>query len=312
MICSFCKKRPAVYSQKYSGQNFCKSCFCNSIEKKVAKTITKYKMLSKNDQISIGLSGGKDSISLTYIMNKMAQRYQNFSINTITVDEGIKGYRDNSFEIIDKFISDLNLEHHYISYKELFGYTLDEIVDIFKKRGETEIKACSYCGVLRRRALNIAARELGATKLATAHNIDDEAETILMNVTRSDMTRILRYEPVPFKKHPTFVPRIKPFREIPEKEIVLYAYFRNLTVHSTECPYSYESMRRNIKNAINILEEKNPSVKFSLLKFQSHLFQKANEDLQESKDFKTCAKCSDPTSSDVCKFCQLMEKVLGI
>ena len=130
-----------------------------------------------------------------------------------------------------------------------------------------------------------------------------------MNITRSDITRLLRYDPIPYKKHPFFIPRIKPFREIPEKEITLYAYYKNLPIHSLECPYASESMRRNIKKVMNILEEKNPSVKFNLLKFHDQVFAKTKTDFQEFKNFKTCIKCNEPTSSDICKFCELMEKI---
>ncbi|NVM03374.1 MAG: TIGR00269 family protein [Candidatus Helarchaeota archaeon] len=309
MICSNCKEKPAVYHRKYSGQKLCKNCFCKSIERKVAKTITKYKMLSKNDKIAFGLSGGKDSVTLLNIMNKMQKEHQNFSINVITVDEGIEKYREDSIKIVDQIIENLNLKYNLVTFKELYGYTLDEIVNILNKKGDFKTKACSYCGILRRRALNKVAKEMGADKLATAHNIDDEAETILMNITRSDITRLLRYDPIPYKKHPHFVPRIKPYREIPEKEISLYAYYKNLPIHSVECPYASESMRRNIKTVMSILEQKNPSVKFNLLKFYDRVFPKNQTDFQKFDNFKACSKCNEPTSSEICKFCELMENI---
>ncbi|MFX0134325.1 MAG: TIGR00269 family protein [Candidatus Hodarchaeota archaeon] len=309
MICSNCKEKPAVYHRKYSGQKLCKKCFCKSIERKVAKTITKYKMLTKDDKIAFGLSGGKDSVTLLYIMDKLQKERHNFSINIITVDEGIKNYREDSIKIVNQLVKDLNLKYKLVTFKELFQYTLDEIVDILKKKGDLETSACSYCGILRRRALNKVAKEIGANKLATAHNIDDEAETILMNITRSDITRLLRYDPIPYKKHPEFVPRIKPFREIPEKEISLYAYYKNLPIHSVECPYASESLRRNIKTVMGVLEQKNPSVRFNLLKFYDQIFPKNKTDFQKFDNFKACIKCNEPTSSEICKFCELMEKI---
>ena len=122
MICSNCKEKTAVYHRKYSGQKLCKKCFCKSIERKVAKTITKYRMLSKNDKIAYGLSGGKDSVSLLYIMNKMQKEHKNFSINVVTVDEGIEKYREDSIKIVDQIVENLNLKYTLVTFKELFGF----------------------------------------------------------------------------------------------------------------------------------------------------------------------------------------------
>ncbi len=309
MICSNCKEKSAVFHRKYSGQNLCKKCFFASIERKVAKTITKYKMIVKGDKIAYGLSGGKDSVTLLYILDKLRKRNKNFSIEIVTVDEGIKDYREDSIKIVNQVIQDLNLRYHFVSFKDLYGYSLDEIVEILRKKGEPQTLSCSYCGILRRRALNKTAKDIGATKLATAHNLDDEAETILMNVTRSDITRLMRYDPIPYQKHLAFIPRIKPFREILENEITLYAYYKELPIHSVECPYAFDSMRRNIKTVVSILEEKNPSVKFNLLNFADRVFHKEKKESQRFKDFKRCSKCGEPTSSDLCKFCELMEKL---
>jgi uncharacterized protein (TIGR00269 family) len=89
----------------------------------------------------------------------------------------------------------------------------------------------------------------------------------------------------------------------------LFAYYKNFPFHSVDCPYASESMRRNIKDAMALLEEKNPSVKFNLLNFMNHVFPKKALDLQEFNGFKICKNCKEPTSSDVCKFCELMEKL---
>jgi len=266
-------------------------------------------MIKKGDKVAYGLSGGKDSITLIYILNKLQKRNKNFTVETITIDEGIKNYREEGISIVNQLVKDLNLKNHLISFKELYGYSLDEIVEILRNKGDPQTLACSYCGILRRRALNKVAKDIGSTKLATAHNLDDEAETILMNITRSDIVRLLRYDPVPYVKNVNFVPRIKPFREIPEQEITLYAFYKELPFHSVECPYAFESLRRNIKTVMSILEEKNPTVKFNLLKFAAQAFPKEKKEIQKFEDFKQCKKCKEPTSSNLCKFCELMERL---
>ncbi|MHC1590711.1 MAG: TIGR00269 family protein, partial [Candidatus Helarchaeales archaeon] len=163
---------------------------------------------------------------------------------------------------------------------------------------------------LRRRALNMAARKHDATKLALGHNLDDEAQTILMNVLRADLERIYRLDPRPVLKHPKLVPRIKPLREIPEKETSLYLYHEKLPFHSVECPYTPMALRRQIQSVLNELEAKNPTIKFNLLRF----FDKLHPILQEhpplTKSFKICSKCGEITNATTCKYCLLIEQIL--
>jgi tRNA(Ile)-lysidine synthase TilS/MesJ len=85
---------------------------------------------------------------------------------------------------------------------------------------------CACCGALRRSTPNRAARELGASKLAIAHNLDDEVQAVMLNYVRSDLARLHRPESA-CQPREGFVPRIRPMREIPEKEIVLYAVDRS-------------------------------------------------------------------------------------
>ena len=94
MQCDKCQNT-AVYSRKYSGENLCSECFSNSILRKAAKTISKYKMIKNGDLVCVGVSGGKDSLVLLDTLKKMSQTH-NFKIIAVTIDEGIPGYRDEA------------------------------------------------------------------------------------------------------------------------------------------------------------------------------------------------------------------------
>ena len=142
-------------------------------------TIAKYGMFSFNDRIAVAVSGGKDSISLLHVLAKMERFRPKASLVAVTVDEGIRGYRDEALKIAETYCKKLDLAHHTVSFKELYGFTLDEIVARKRLKGEKELTSCAYCGVLRRRALNVAAHAVKATKIATAHTLDDEVQTIL-------------------------------------------------------------------------------------------------------------------------------------
>jgi len=197
-VCTLCKRREAFYFRPYSGEKLCRKCFAESIETKVRATIAKYKMLEFDSKIAVAVSGGKDSVSLLHILAKIVEKdYPKASLTAITVDEGIRGYRDEALKIARKNCQELGVEHHVISFKELYGFTLDEIVKRLKQKKEkTELTPCAYCGVMRRKALNFLARKVGADKLATAHTLDDETQTILLNIFHGDILRIAREKPV--------------------------------------------------------------------------------------------------------------------
>ena len=307
-ICTACKRREAVYFRPYSGERLCKKCFIESIEEKTRATISKYEMFEFNDRIAVAVSGGKDSTSLLYVLEKIEREFPKSTLVAVTVDEGIKGYRDEALKIARKNCEKLNVEHHIVSFKELFGYKLDEIVELMKKR-EAELSPCAYCGVLRRRALNIAAREVDADKLATAHSLDDEVQTILINILHGDPLRLARAKPVTEEVHEKLVRRVKPFCEIPEREIAFYAYLKNIEFQSFPCPYAPQALRSEIRIILNRLEERHPGMKYTIFRSIERI-RPALERMAE-KELKECRICGEPTTGEICKVCELLQE-LGI
>ncbi len=188
------------------------------LEEKARRTIVRHGMLEFNDHVAVAVSGGKDSLTLLNVLVKLETRFPRSKITAISVDEGIKGYRDEALEIAREACEKLGVEQAVVSYRELFGTTIDELTEMHL--GQTP---CSYCGVLRRKAINRAAAMVGATKIATGHNLDDEVQTVLLNMLHGDPWRVQRSSPVLRDPRGKFLCRIKPLCEIPEKEIVLYA-----------------------------------------------------------------------------------------
>ena len=178
----------------------------------------------------MAVSGGKDSLALLHILSKLKKYRPKTILTAVTVDEGIVGYRDEALEIAAQTCKRLEIPHHVVSFKELYGFSLDEIVARARSRGETELTACAYCGVLRRKAINAGARKVGANKVATAHTLDDEVQTDLMNIFHGDIMRLAKEKPVTVEVHPLLVQKIKPFCEIPENESALYAYVKKIRV----------------------------------------------------------------------------------
>ena len=307
-ICSLCKRKPAFFFRPYSGEKLCQKCFTESIENKVRATISKYNMFDFDDKIAVAVSGGKDSISLLNILTKLERKHPKASLVAVTVDEGITGYRDEALQIAVANCQNLGVKHHVVSFKNLYGFTLDQLIERAQRKGRKELTSCAYCGVLRRRAINVAAREVKADKIATAHTLDDEVQTILMNVFRGDLSRLAKEKPVTDEVHPRFVRKVKPFCEIPEKESTLYAYIKNIRFQDTPCPYASEAMRNDVRAMLNRMEERHAGTKYTVFKLMEQV-RPALVGVAEKDEFKECGECGEPASSDLCRTCELLKQL---
>jgi len=292
----------------YSGERLCRKCFLQSIEDKVRATISKYEMFERDDKIMVAVSGGKDSLSLLHILAEIEKAFPKASLCAVTVDEGIKSYRDEALKFAVENCRRLGVEHIVTSFEELYGVRLDDLVKMLSGRKRGGLTPCAYCGVLRRRALNITAREAGVSKLATAHNLDDEAQTILLNILHGDAPRIARVKPVLAERHPRLVKRVKPLCEVPEKETALYAYLKKIRFQSTPCPYAPTALRSDIRTMLNRMEEKHAGIKFTIFRSIERI-RPALEAAAEAERLRDCRICGEPTTDEVCKPCRMLQEL---
>lgn len=298
----------------YSGEKLCVKCFTKSIEDKVRATIAKHDMFKLNDNIAVAVSGGKDSVTLLHILAKLEEEFPKATLCAVTVDEGIRGYRDEALKFAVENCRKLGVKHATVSFRELFGIQLDELVNKLRKGSEKSsggLSPCAYCGVLRRRALNLVARRVKADKLALAHNLDDEAQTILLNIMHGDVLRVARVKPVLEEKHPLFVRRVKPLGEVPEKEIAFYAYLNNIEFQSVPCPYASTALRSDIRAMLNRIEEKHAGTKFTVLKSMEKIRPALEASVKLTIPLQECKLCGEPTANEVCMPCQMLHE-LGV
>ena len=298
MKCHKCENE-ASYSRKYSGENLCSDCFSISIMRKTAKTISKHRMIKNGDLVCVAVSGGKDSLALLHVLHKMSKTH-NFEIKVATIDEGIPGYRNESLGIVRNFCSTLNVEYKIYSYKEFFDLTIDEAL---QKRESEKTSSCSICGTFRRRAIDYAAKDLGADVIATAHNLDDVLQTFLINVLSGDIKKIGWMNPnsdKPFKK-------IKPFCEIYEAEIVFYAFSNDIPFQTEPCPHMNEGIRTEIREFFNSLENQHSGIKNNL--YNSIL--KISQTLRDSsyKEMNLCKNCGSECTGKICSVCKMVLKL---
>jgi len=301
IYCLKCKK-PSVTFIRYNGTHLCKNHFFEYFEKRVKRELKKQGKTDDESKIGIAVSGGKDSIVVLHLMHKIFSVRPNIKLFAITIDEGIRGYRDNSIKVTIDNCKKLGIKHYIVSFKDFIGKTMDEISKLDDNLGE-----CTYCGVFRRFCLNTKTKELGITKLVTGHNLDDMSQSIIMNFINGDIQKLARLGPHK-KIQPGLVPRLMPLRSIPEKEIMLYAIIKNIDFHNAECPYAVNASRRLYRDIIDNLELVNPGTRHSILRSYDGIYDLLLKKFPPA-NLNKCVICSEPTSQNKCKTCILKEKI---
>jgi uncharacterized protein (TIGR00269 family) len=322
MECDKCSEEAVTFAA-YSGLHMCEEHFCRSVEKRIRKRIRDDNLLPDDtapddpETWVIGLSGGKDSVVLTKILDDTFGRDPRVELVALSIHEGIEGYRDESLAACEELTADLDLRHETITYEEEFDVRMDEVVE----DDPHDMSACAYCGVFRRDVLSRYADELGADKLLTGHNLDDEAETALMNFLEGDVTKMANHfdaslgafegaeEGQPRGDSEAFVPRAKPLRDVPEKEVALYAHLRDLPAHMTECPHAEEAYRGEIQELLYDLEENHPGTRHSIVAGYEELAGLAAREHrgEGGEEYRECERCGGPTRRELCRKCSLLD-----
>ncbi|KAK9819858.1 hypothetical protein WJX72_003380 [[Myrmecia] bisecta] len=250
----------AVLRRPKTFQQLCRACFYTAFEGEVHQTIVSNNLFQAGQRVALGASGGKDSTVLAHVLTLLNKRHHyGLDLILLSIDEGITGYRDDSLETVKRNEKQYQVPLKIVSYKELYGWSMDEIVKEVGMKNN-----CTFCGVFRRQALDRGAALLRADKIATGHNADDLAETVLLNILRGDTPRLSRCVAA-VTGEDNALPRIKPFKYTYEKEIVMYAYFKKLDYFSTECIYAPYAARGFARDFVKDLEAARPRAIIDLI-----------------------------------------------
>jgi uncharacterized protein (TIGR00269 family) len=298
-VCTLCGK-PAVIFQPVTGRYLCAQHLVASVDESVAGTLAATGKVTDKTRIAVALSGGKDSTALLVSLVRAIQQATTVSLIAITVDEGIAGYRADTIRAAQDLTKRLGVEHRFISFTDIIGDDLDTIL------AGRESRACTICGILRRKALARAAQEAGATVVATGHNLDDEAQSVLMNAMRGDLPRLLR-DPGSGNCD-AFIPRIKPLSEVPEKEIAAYLFVQGIFPMLPECPYTRYALRAEVRSMLALLENTKPGTMENLIRAKKTI-EKYCGDAPVREGLHPCRDCGEPCSSELCQFCRLRQSL---
>jgi len=276
-----------------------KTSFERSFEAKVKKTLEGYALLEKGEKVVVAASGGKDSTVVLHLLNKWG-----FEPRALHVNLGIKtrGYSDEHEESIKRFCGDNGITLHTTSFQKEFGFSVSEIESTY-----SSTRACSTCGILKRSVLNKTARGLGAARLATGHNLDDEAQAVAMNYLKNNLALGAKLGPKPgVVKDKKFVQRIKPLYFCLEKEVDEYSRFNGFKVQYAKCPCSEGVYRRQVKNGLDALEKGFPGTKEKTIENFLGVLPALRKSFKPRGALAYCRKCGEPSRNAECSACGML------
>ncbi|KAF7697554.1 Cytoplasmic tRNA 2-thiolation protein 1 [Cucumispora dikerogammari] len=347
MPCEMCLK-PARLFRSLTKQKTCINCFLTQFENDIHTTITNNNMFQLNDRVAVCVSGGKDSTVLAHVLHRLNHKYNyGITLHLLSIDEGIKNYRDDSIKVVEKNKVDYGLPLHIVSYKELYGLTMDEVM---VNQNNPKKHSCSFCGVFRRKALEKGAKKLNCNKMVLGHNADDLAETIILNFMRGDYEKLISCasNPVSVADNPPYIvkpldisnnssfsliPRYKPLKYTYEKEIakpldisnnssfsliprykpLKYTYEKEIVLYAHYLNLNYFSTECKYAPQSTRTFARNYVKNLEKLNpvFIMNIIRYAESIQQKEtlKMFQKCLVCSGMTSNETCKACLFVEQL---
>lgn len=298
MKCRVCGGIAVINLRAYNNA-LCAKDFISFLENRVLKTIQKYKLLDTDERPLVAVSGGKDSLSVWHILNRLG-----YASDGIYIDLSIKGYSNISFEKVKLMADRLKRRVYVFHLEEMFGKGIDSISRVMRR------PACSACGMIKRYVMNKICLDRGYDVIVTGHNLDDETSALLGNLLywRDEYLWKKGLELKETEGH--LSKKIKPLFLCSEREMAAYALLNEIGYIHDECPFSVDAKSLAYKDILNRLEESSPGTKLQFLKgyLKTSSIMKSQ---RKKEDMGYCTICGYPASGGTCSVCRVMER-LGV
>jgi len=293
MRCTRCREEAWVEVRRHNAA-YCGDCFVRFFHDQVERAIHHDRMFSKEDRILVAVSGGKDSLALWDVLLHLG-----YEADGLYVDLGIGEYSSNSRRMCEQFAAARGRTLHISDMDAMFGVTVPVIAE------QTRRAPCSGCGLAKRYLFNREAAERGYDVVATGHNLDDEAATLLGNVLHWQSGYLARQSPVLEAEDAGLVRKVKPLYRLSEHETAAYAVIRGIEYVVEECPNAVGAKSILHKDALNLLEQHSPGTKQAfLLGFLDKARGAFASD--DPHQIRPCIECEQPTTAERCAFCRLL------
>jgi len=293
MKCRLCGQEAHISLRSYNTA-LCSQDFVFFLEKRVSDTIQKYHLIDKNDLPIVAVSGGKDSLSVWHILNRLG-----YEADGVYVDLGIGDYSRESLEKIKKAAEQLQRKIFVFHIKKIFEKSIDEIAKAIRR------VPCSACGMIKRYVMNKVCIDKGYTVLVTGHNLDDEAAALMGNLLYWKEEYLWKKSPFLEGREGHLSRKVKPLFLCSEREMAAYALISDIDYIYEECPFSVGAKSLTYKNILNNLEETSPGTKLQFIKGYLKTV-KVGEETQ--RDISYCASCGYPCYGDKCTMCRLLDR----
>ena len=298
MRCKRCDG-PAVIEVRRHNAAFCKDCFVVVVRNQVARAIETFDMFDLEDRILVAVSGGKDSLALWDILLEAGYRADGLYLGL-----GIGEYSDRSHDLCEAFAAARGARLVSVDLERSYGFD----IPLAGRKGSRS--SCAVCGLSKRYVFNTVAHERGYDVVATGHNLDDEAATLLGNTLRWDVEYIGRQSPT-LPAGSGLVRKVKPLYRLSELETAAYAFLRGIEYVVEECPLVAGNTQLRHKEAMNAIEARSPGTKarffLGYLDRGMPIFRTA----QDAIRLVACANCAEPTTTTFCAFCRARAQILG-
>lgn len=300
MKCTRCKGKAAVEVRRHHA-SFCPECFVHHCRRQVGRAIAEHKMLAPAERVAVAVSGGKDSLALWDILLDLG-----YDAVGIHLQLGIGSYSEASEGFARTFAARRGVELSVVRLDERAGF------DIPTAARSDNRAPCGACGLSKRYLLNKVALDSGHDVVATGHNLDDEAAVLMGTTLNWSLEEMARQAPA-LGARPGFARRVKPLVRLSELESAAYCILGGIDYVVDECPMAEGNRQLALKAALALIEERSPNVKGIF--YQGFLERLApllaSEEAVASAPMAYCSRCGAPTTSEVCAFCRLSERLAG-
>jgi len=301
-----CRKcgQVAVINMRHHRLSLCAEHFLEWVPARIQHTIEHFKMFRQDERVLVAVSGGKDSLALWDILNRLGYQTEGVYIN-LGITDG--DYSHISQEKVAQFAAGHgDLPYRVVNVTETYGLSVPAVARK-KRRGD---KTCSVCGLIKRHIMNRIAYEGGFAAIATGHNLDDEAAVLMQNTLHWEAGYLARQSPVLPSTHPHLARKVKPFCLLYEREAAAYALVQGIDYIYDECPYSVGATTLYYKEMLNRLEGRSVAAKqnFYLTFLKAKDEGAAQFAERDAPELTPCERCGQPTSAaGLCAFCRLWE-----
>jgi uncharacterized protein (TIGR00269 family) len=294
-----CRKCGATATIELRRHNaaFCVGDFLDFFRNQVREAIRRYRMLAPGERVLVAVSGGKDSLALWDVL--IDEGYQTTGLY---LDLGIFDYSRESKARCETFAAHRDVPLIVSAVAEEIGAPVPVIKNVTRR------PPCSGCGLSKRYLMNRVALEHGFPVVATGHNLDDEAATLLGSVMHWQTDALSRQSPALPSSHPKLVRRVKPLYRLSERETAAFAFLRRIDYIVDECPFAQGATSIAHKEILGRMEDASPGAKHNfLLGFLDRarpVFERA-----AGAQLNECARCGQVTTGAVCAFCKLADQI---